>query len=108
MNAVKSKLPALVKEELEAANRENPPFHSMHEGYAVLLEEIEEAAQELEEAKVCLQMVWENIKSNCFAARTYAYRVEEHALDMAAEAIQVAAMAQKFQNLWRIYGGVEQ
>lgn len=37
-------------------------YNSNHEGYAVLLEEIEETEHELSEIKKHLQQVWENIK----------------------------------------------
>lgn len=33
---------ALFDKELQKANEHNPQFHSAHEGYAVLLEEVEE------------------------------------------------------------------
>lgn len=101
MNAVKSKLPALVKEELVAANVTNPPFHSTHEGYAVLLEEIEEAVSVQREIEACREMMWEHIKQDSPKAFEYAQRIERYATHMAAEALQVAAMAQKFQNIRR-------
>ncbi|MFK7691512.1 hypothetical protein [Paenibacillus sp. HJGM_3] len=58
-----------VTEELRKAMRKFPPFHSAHEGYAVLLEEVDEA--------------WDAIKRNDLV----------HAR---AEMIQVAAMALRF------------
>lgn len=39
----------LVKRELEEANKIHPQFSSTHEGYAVILEETEELAEESEE-----------------------------------------------------------
>ena len=100
MNAVKDKLPALVAEELVAANLENPPFHSTHEGYAVLLEEVEETKDAMNDVEVCLDMLWEYTKKNFpKKAHEYAERIEKHAMHLAAEALQVAAMAKKFQNM---------
>jgi hypothetical protein len=55
--------------ELGMATAQYPPFHSFHEGYAVLLEEVDE--------------LWDTIKGN---------RTE----NMYREAIQVAAMAIRF------------
>ena len=42
MNAVENQVRELVKVELAAANEKFPPFHSAHEGWAVLKEEVEE------------------------------------------------------------------
>ena len=99
MNHCENKLPALVIEELTAANLVNPPFHSAHEGYAVLLEEKEEAEEALEEINVCLQMLWKHVKVDSPKANDYAKRIEKHAIHLAAEAIQVAAMAMKYQKM---------
>ena len=101
MNFVEDKLPALVREELEAANRVNPPFNSEHEGYAVLLEEVEETKHELEEVDTCLRILWDLVKHDHPKTREYAGKVATHAMHAAAEAIQVAAMAMKFQNIGR-------
>lgn len=102
MNFVEDKLPELVREELVAANLRNPPFASPHEGYAVLLEEVEEAGQALEELSVCLRMMWEHIKCDSPKVYDYASRITQHAMHLAAEAIQVAAMAEKFKDIRRI------
>ena len=100
MNAVKDKLIALVGEELEAANAIHPPFHRLHEGYAVLLEEVEETEGTLKSVKNYLEMVWHYIRWNEpeEAMQTEKY-MEEMAIHLAAEAIQVAAMARKFQAI---------
>lgn len=102
MNFVEGKLPALVREELEAANRMNPPFNSEHEGYAVLLEEVEETSYELDEMMTCLRMLWECIKHDNPRSQEFAGKIAKHAMHLAAEAIQVAAMAEKFKTIRRI------
>ena len=100
MNAVKDKLIALVGEELEAANAIYPPFHSMHEGYAVILEEVEEAKEELETLERRLERIWLYSKRNRFdLAKDTIFCIEGDAIQLAAEAIQVAAMARKFQAI---------
>ncbi len=100
MNAVKDKLIALVGEELEAANAIYPPFSSMHEGYAVMLEEVEEVENELEVLKNGLKNLWsftkwDDVALGCESAEG----AERRAVNLAAEAIQVAAMARKFQAI---------
>ena len=100
MNAILDKLPALVKEELETANALHTVFHSMHEGYAVLREEVEEAAEELERVADHVATLWNCIRNDdSVNAQSFARRIEWAAVQMAAEAIQVAAMAQKFQAI---------
>ena len=100
MNAVKDKLIALVDEELEAANAIHPPFHSLHEGYAVLLEEVEETEEALKSVKYYMEMVWHSIRWNEPEATMQPEKyMEETAIHLAAEAIQVAAMARKFRAI---------
>lgn len=87
----------LAEMEKQDANRKFPLFHSMHEGYAVLLEEVEEAREALNFAEGSLSMLWAHIRdNNAGRAPEFAGRVREHALDLAVEAVQAAAMAQKF------------
>jgi hypothetical protein len=63
----------LVRAELASATRKFPPFRSAHEGYAILLEEVDE--------------LWETIKDN---------KDEDAIWRQRDEAIQVAAMAVRF------------
>ena len=110
MNAIIKKLPDLVTEELEAANMQHTVFHSPHEGYAVMLEEAEEAAAELGGLEGNLCNLWDAIKlDDQHYGRNFARMVETKAIRLAAEAIQVAAMARKFQALepedWGVRNG---
>lgn len=99
MNKVKDKLPALVEEELAAAMEEHPLFASAHEGYAVLLEEVEEAEVELKGTRGALSMLWSGIRhDNPETIAAAAGIAAKEAIDLAAEAIQVAAMAWKILN----------
>lgn len=100
MNYVERLIPALVDAELKEANRQNPPFHSMHEGYAVLKEEVEETEEALEVVKDYLASMWRNIRrDDTPCVKIAAEYLEHRAIHMAAEAIQVAAMAKKFQAI---------
>lgn len=86
----------LAEMEKQDANRKFPLFHSLHEGYAVLLEEVEEAREALNFAEGNLSMLWAHIRdNNAGRAPEFAGRIREHALDLAVEAVQAAAMAQK-------------
>ncbi len=81
-----AKIFALVEKELKAAMAAFPKFNSAHEGYAVILEELDELKSE----------VWRNQKSRDH------YRMQR-------EAVQVAAMAIRFlhdvEGLVRREGG---
>ena len=100
MDAVRKDVEALVQKELEAANKNFPLFHSAHEGYAVLLEEVEELKDKISEIEKNMSMLWKFIKNNEID--------EERAISIigstntvatlaAVEAIQVAAMCKKFK-----------
>lgn len=62
-----------IQKECETASRLFPSFHSAHEGYAVLLEEVDE--------------LWDEVRKN---------PRKRDMSKMRAEAIQVAAMALRF------------
>ena len=95
MNAVKSEVEKLVQKELESANQRFPLFRSDHEGAAVIFEEIEEAEHELNEVRFAFKEMWRSIKFNASGV-TFCDIVLKRSINLACEAIQVAAMAQKF------------
>lgn len=86
----------LVKQELKLANENHPPFNSRHEGYAVLLEEVEEAEYEMEFVRSSLGYVWGSIKNDVSSITVEGVR--NSAVSLACEAIQVAAMCDKFSD----------
>lgn len=97
MDAVKEDVELLVQKELESANKKFPMFYSDHEGYAVLKEEVEEAETDLMNVKDVLSVLWRYIKRNVeVPKKRQAELVKMCAIELAVEAIQVAAMAQKF------------
>ena len=98
MNAVEGKVLEFVKMELAAANEKHPQFASQHEGYAVILEEIEEARAQINALEQHFGYAWDTIKHDSNAKE----RVEmckHFAVWAACELIQVAAMCEKFQKL---------
>lgn len=84
----------LVSQELKMANTNFPQFNSKHEGYAVLLEEVEEAECEMEAVKSAIDLLWFAIKSDM--ENMPVRDVRTCAVSLACEAIQVAAMCDKF------------
>lgn len=96
MTELTDKIKALAELELQDANANHPQFHSLHEGYAVLLEELEEATEALEEAEAMRKILWIHVRRDDAAmAHSFAARLEKAAAELAAEAIQCAAMARK-------------
>jgi len=93
-------LEPLVVSELSRANLVNPQFHSSHEGYAVLREEYQETSEELELMKHHLFGLWMSVRQNRpDSAKDHVECLKDRAMNVAAEAIQVAAMCDKYMNM---------
>ena len=84
----------LVQQELKEANEIHPAFASDHEAYAVVLEEFDECCDELAACKLQLAGIWEQTKQDIENHGLYMH-LKEYAKKLAAEAIQLAAMADK-------------
>lgn len=101
MDAVKNDIKKLIDKELDAANEVNRPFASMHEAYAVIKEELEEAEDECEKAGRFLNSAWSNIKQpdniGITNAKMFLADMYKAAMNLAVEAVQVAAMCKKAQ-----------
>jgi hypothetical protein len=88
----------LIENELDyAAEEHGATFASMHEGAAVLFDEVQEAQDEDGSIDNLIPLFWEVIKNDdSKRARMFAEDIASHAERLACEAIQVAAMALKF------------
>ena len=104
MNAVENQVRELVKVELSGANERFPPFHSAHEGWAVILEEVDELKAEVKQVDEYFCFVWTAIKYDWPSAE-YIKEVYGRAINAACEAIQVAAMCKKFLEMEAVNGG---
>jgi tetrahydromethanopterin S-methyltransferase subunit B len=90
-------------QEEEAAIKIHPLFNSTHEGYAVILEELQEAKEGLEKVEALVDELWHSVRNNSFDSFRYrdnaiintVYLYDE-AVKLACEVIQIAAMANKF------------
>ena len=71
-------------------------YHSQHEGYAILLEEIEEAERDLDYIRNHLAMIWDVVKvDNENEVKSNARIIGLDAIELAKEACQIAAVCKK-------------
>ena len=99
MNAIETQVRELVLTELAAANRKHPPFHSQHEGIAVIWEETEEVKEYLNFVVDYLKTAWRYIREDKDAKNIITGPIQNAAILLACEAIQVAAMCEKFKGV---------
>lgn len=87
----------MARKELNLANKDHPLFTSDHEGYAVILEEFLEAQEEIKRSDQALINIRDGVfTDDPWAAKNGADDLKQYATYLACEAIQLAAMAQKF------------
>ena len=72
-----------------------PTYNSNHEGYAVLKEEVEEAADALKAVNQNLNVLWKSIRVN-FVTGECINQVKKNAVFLAQEAVQVVAVCERF------------
>lgn len=85
----------LVQNELDMACEDNGnSFHSDHESFSVILEEVAEAKEELQIIIDCMSGLWRSVRQDNKSGDILT-DIERHARRLACEAIQVAAMARK-------------
>lgn len=70
-------------------------YHTEHEGYAVLKEEVEEMEEEQTRINQYMRVLWINIKTDDKLS-SLLNGIKERAKFLAHEAFQVAAVCQKF------------
>ena len=100
MNVVENDIRALVDKELAAANKQFPQFHSAHEGYAVIKEEVDELKEATDKVIGRMVSLWSRVKYGNDPERLL-QMISEDAINAACEAIQVAAMCKKFLEMER-------
>lgn len=84
------------EEYVRAGKQHGLTFHSLHEGYAVMLEEAEEASDEARNLDRDMAALWQATRyDDLIDAREAAERIRHTAHLLAAEAVQTAAMACK-------------
>lgn len=94
---IKNQIISLTDQELEAANTKFGLNHSDHESFAILREEIDEAHEALEQLEQCSLNIWNATKENLSQQDMIDLYEKAYstAIELAIEAVQVAAMAKK-------------
>lgn len=98
MNAVSEDVEKLVGKELASANEQFPAFASEHEAWAVMHEELDECREVFELLTRQDGLLWECVKGNRGYADGLVKEMRVAAEMLACEAVQVAAMAQKYRD----------
>lgn len=88
---------AVLHEFRNIVKKYGPTYNSEHEGYAVLLEEVEEACEDADFMQDALKRLWLSIRQNNFSNYELA-QVHELAKGLAEEAVQVAAVCERFME----------
>ncbi len=97
---LRTELEKLASEEACWAIENWGEYKNLHEAYAVLLEEIEEAGDEMSLVYQAKTKLWQDTKDQVTAnAHADAHTVLEASLRAAAELVQVAAVAKKILRL---------
>lgn len=92
-------LDCMVEDELKWARKEHgEKFNSDHEAYAVTLEEVQEAQDEFKIVIEELAGLWRCVKYDWTVQNDVLDRISTHAINGAAELVQVAAMARKWKE----------
>lgn len=90
---------AIIAETNAACNKYGDVYNSLHEGYAVLKEEIDEARDEQIHIRNAIYNMWEAIKCNDKdLTKNKVKALRDHAEKLALEAVQVCAVCEKILN----------
>ena len=87
-----------------ACNNWGEMYNSLHEGYAVLLEELEEAKSEFDKLVINTERIWKEIKdfNNSFNDRNelicLCKKATDHTYDTISELAQCGAVLMKIRN----------
>jgi hypothetical protein len=85
----------IINDELNWSYNEHGEFPSQYHGYGIILEELKESQDELKMVAELLEKAFSEIRNNEIPNETIEL-LRTHAKLLACEAVQTAAMAQKF------------
>lgn len=101
MIELRKEIEAAAQAELSRANAKFPLFNSSHEGYAVAMEEVEEAQEAMENVASSMAVMWDRVRGKEVAEflnrETLPMAIYNQAIDAACEMVQAAAMLLKYE-----------
>lgn len=89
---------ALVSEELDRILAKHGLFHTDHEAWAVIMEELEETGDELHIMEEWWGMFWKRIRCDDTDNTDVMDSIEKHGIELIKEAVQVVACARKWKQ----------
>ncbi len=95
--ATKSIEQAICHELRNIVKKYGPTYASEHEGFAVLMEECQEAAESDKDMQEHLEKLWTSIRQNEFSNFELSL-IYNFAIGLAEEAVQVAAVCERFME----------
>ena len=102
MTELRKEVEATSRAELNRANAKFPLFNSQHEGYAVILEELEESKEALDVVTSSMAVMWDRVRGKEIASflekETSPMAIYNQAVESACEMIQTAAMLLKYET----------
>ena len=99
MNVVEKQVRVLVCAEAMAAAYAHGPIPSPHEGWAILKEEVDEADFEMTVVRENIEELWARVKRNFDKNDNLIRDTKEHAIALACEAIQCAAVCKRIAEM---------
>lgn len=91
-------------EYINACEKFGDKYHSLHEGYAVLKEEIKETEEELDKTRTALDLLWESIRYEYLEidAEQVIESGLESVISQMKELAQVGAVLMKIKNTFEV------
>lgn len=86
-------------EKLARSYEKFPTINSPHEGYAVILEEVDKLKDKIKSIELQLKFIWADIKWNNRRSQPDLNEFKQKAIQVASEAVKIAAMAQKLLDM---------
>ena len=94
------KFQELIKQELIEAELKYPDYHSFHEGYAVLKEEVEELQEGIDYLTHKLNAYWKDIRNNAVKHDDIEY-MKKAIINIIQESIQIGSILERHDRLFK-------